>query len=917
MATLPQSGRAWIKAVLSGDTVVLRGKPQSGPPAEKTFSFSNISAPRLGNAKEPEKEEPFAFESREFLRRVLIGKEVAYKFEYTTTTNARDFGVLMVQHPINGETNITRVIVKDGWAKVKTPDGKRTVRDASEEQTNLAELEAQAQAAKKGIWADKDATGKVGVRTAAYALKEEPRAFLEKHKGKPIDAILEQVRDGSTYRVCLIIPAGNGKTHQYITLMLSGIKAPTYRKDVPNVPDIVEEFSEEAKYFVESRLLQRDIKVVLEGLSSNDNFIGSVQFPMGNIAEALLGEGLAKVVDWNITLVTGGPQKYRAAEARAKERKLRLWKNWVGKPRVGGPEPEFDGIVTRVLSGDMLIIQSVTSGKEHRVTLSSIRAPKGAVASKPADGKGGEKDSVKEYGYDLDAKEFLRSRLIGKQVHVIVDYIQAANAGFEERECATVKQGDKNVAELLLNRGLAHVIRHRRDDENRSSAYDQLLAAYDKAEKAQKGVHSTKEAPVYRITDASFNAARARQFFPYLQRSGVVNGVVDYVASGSRFRIHVPSQNCALTLVLGGIRAPRAGRPGEKSEPFGQEALDFVNQRVMQRDVEFSVEGTDKVGGFIGALFTKTENDRQNVAVMLLKEGLASVHDYSASQSPHANSLYEAERQAKEARKGMWKEWTGEQEEVQQEEKIDEEKPAETKEVLVSHIDGGGRVFLQIVSDDLRRLDSVMTKFAAFHAEANSEPVAPFSPRTGEYCSAKFTVDDTWYRARIRKANPDKTYNVTYIDFGNSETIPASRLRPLDSQFNTNALPPQAVEAKLAYISVPELDADYGEEAFEYLRDATEGKTLQARILGRVQTATGTALNVLLFDPKKGEISLNEKLVKDGYGFVEKAYAKKYAAEQKAAKAAGAWGAAAAAAKSKKNVLASLMEAQEDAKKSR
>lgn len=47
---------------------------------------------------------------------------------------------------------------------------------------------------------------------------------------------------------------------------------------------------------------------------SNNNLCGSIIFPAGNIAELLVANGMAKVVDWSITLVTGGPTKLRAAE---------------------------------------------------------------------------------------------------------------------------------------------------------------------------------------------------------------------------------------------------------------------------------------------------------------------------------------------------------------------------------------------------------------------------------------------------------------------------------------------------------------------------------------------------------------------------------------------------------------------------
>ena len=49
----------------------------------------------------------------------------------------------------------------------------------------------------------------------------------------------------------------------------------------------------------------------------------------GNIAELLLKEGFARCVDWSIALVTGGAEKLRLAERAAKEKRQRLWKDYV------------------------------------------------------------------------------------------------------------------------------------------------------------------------------------------------------------------------------------------------------------------------------------------------------------------------------------------------------------------------------------------------------------------------------------------------------------------------------------------------------------------------------------------------------------------------------------------------------------
>jgi hypothetical protein len=59
----------------------------------------------------------------------------------------------------------------------------------------------------------------------------------------------------------------------------------------------------------------------------------------------------------------------------------------------------------------------------------------------------------------------------------------------------------------------------------------------------------------------------------------------------------------------------------------------------MQRDVEFEVDTVDKSGGFIGTLWLKSEN----AAITLVKEGLASVHSFSADSLSWSTQLYTAE----------------------------------------------------------------------------------------------------------------------------------------------------------------------------------------------------------------------------------------------------------------------------------
>lgn len=151
--------------------------------------------------------------------------------------------------------------------------------------------------------------------------------------------------------------------------------------------------------------------------------------------------------------------------------------------------------------------------------------------------------------------------------------------------------------------------------------------------------------------DYSETLQKAKVQCTILQRQRKIPAIVDFVKSGSRFTVLIPRENAKLTLVLSGIRAPRSARnPEEKSEPFGQEAHDFATRRCLQRDAEIDIEGTDKVGGFIGTLYI----NRENFAKLLLEEGFASVHLYSADQSGNAAELQAAEQRAQEAHKGRW-----------------------------------------------------------------------------------------------------------------------------------------------------------------------------------------------------------------------------------------------------------------------
>ena len=101
------------------------------------------------------------------------------------------------------------------------------------------------------------------------------------------------------------------------------------------------------------------------------------------------------------------------------------------------------------------------------------------------------------------------------QVNVKIDYVKPPSDGFPERTCATVTISGVNVAEALISKGFATVLRHRQDDDQRSSCYDDLLSAETRAAKNAKGLHSKNDRPIHRVADLSGVSKRLPPRFTY------------------------------------------------------------------------------------------------------------------------------------------------------------------------------------------------------------------------------------------------------------------------------------------------------------------------------------------------------------------------------------------------------------------
>jgi staphylococcal nuclease domain-containing protein 1 len=763
---------------------------------------------------------------------------VSFREEYTVPGSGLEYGYIFVGKDIEGD-NITQQLVAEGLVEVR----RMGIRANDEMGQCLIQSEDLAKAGGKGRWG---ANASQYVRNVTWDI-DNPRYFVDSHHQKPLKAIIEHVRDGCTVRA-FILPS-----FHHVTIMMSGIKCPMFK--IENDETVAENFADQARYYTESRLLQREVQVILEGVS-NQFILGTIIHPKGNIQEMLVKEGFARCVDWSMGVVTQGAENLRAAEKEAKALKLRMWQNYTPSTvNLEIQDKNFTAKVIEVVNGDSLTVK-MNNGDYKKIFLSSVRPPRPV-----ADGEELRREQkmrnrpLYDTPYMFEAREFLRKKLVGRKVNVTVDYVQPPNQGFPEKICCTVVIAGIDVGEAIISKGLGTAIRYRQDDDQRSSHYDELLTAEERAKKKGVGLHCKKDKPNLRVTDISGDVAKAKQFLPFLQRAGRMEGIVEFVASGSRIRLYIPRETCLITFLLSGIDCPRGkrviGGAEVAADPFGEEAAIFSKEALLQREVEVEVEMMDKGGNFIGWLFVEGVNH----SISLVSEGLAKVH-FTAERSSYFKALTVAEEKAKSDNKGLWSVYEEPADLILENEP--EERSIAYLNIIVTEVTDDGNLYCQHIESG-PQLEKLMEQMRS-ELKSNPPLLGAYTPKKGELCAAKFT-DDEWYRARIDRVEKNQ-FTLTYIDYGNKDVVPLISLGSLPQIYHS--LPAQAKLYTLACVKFP-TDEDAIADAVETL----EKDILNRQIMINFEYKVGNQQYITAAFPDTKE-DVAQTLISEGYLLVEK-----------------------------------------------
>ena len=235
------------------------------------------------------------------------------------------------------KVNLAVEAVRLGHAtpKVFGPDTPSTDEDPTlDENDPVVEYERELHQALKEAKSDE-----VGIHAAnplARSIKNAGEEFqtqelIEKVKkfctGNSVTCVIEYVFDGSRFRVHVTDPdlAPAGLQYANFTLILGGVASPRVGNRRVDPPTESEPFADEAKAFVEARLLHRELKISLHGTDKSGICgVGTVHHPRGNIGVELLKNGLARVSDWSARMMNPlDIPAFRFAENNAKASQYR------------------------------------------------------------------------------------------------------------------------------------------------------------------------------------------------------------------------------------------------------------------------------------------------------------------------------------------------------------------------------------------------------------------------------------------------------------------------------------------------------------------------------------------------------------------------------------------------------------------
>ncbi|NWW15959.1 TDRD1 protein, partial [Falcunculus frontatus] len=173
---------------------------------------------------------------------------------------------------------------------------------------------------------------------------------------------------------------------------------------------------------------------------------------------------------------------------------------------------------------------------------------------------------------------------------------------------------------------------------------------------------------------------------------------------------------------------------------------------------------------------------------------------------------------------------------------------------VVSHIQNPDTFFCQRMQS-ARQLAELEASLNEYCEQFPSSP--SFRPAAGNVCCAQFTEDNLWYRAAVRAYASEDTVLVDYMDYGNSDSLPLTRLRPIIPSLMD--LPAQAIRCSLAGVKPPL--GTWTSEGISYMKKLVKDKVLAVKVVDKESSRSVVELTDASVAPV---VNISSLLIEEG-----------------------------------------------------
>ena len=314
---------AKVVEVHSGDSLFVS---KQGCDQPIKLVLSHLKAPLMGGKNEEPR--PFAWEGKELLRKLCIGKKVHVKIDGIRKIDREGLAPLeltMATVTLEDGKVPAVAILEEGLAQLNMPRPGDPTSAAFKEMTLANERAIKKQ---KGLHGKGEGKKRIWDFMRPENKKIAKEVGLENYKGKgQLNGVVEAVISASYYKIRF------EQENCCLAFSLDGVKSLERNPNMPNY----EKWSLKAIDFAKSRALQRDIKFEIESIDRHGGIHGQLLIGGKDFALELLSKGLVYIN--NYPREARRSNEYKPIEAEAKAKGAGFWGDGI-QPKVAEEEEE-------------------------------------------------------------------------------------------------------------------------------------------------------------------------------------------------------------------------------------------------------------------------------------------------------------------------------------------------------------------------------------------------------------------------------------------------------------------------------------------------------------------------------------------------------------------------------------------------